>query len=155
MEELDSVEVAKAVIAEAQRVGTRLNMTQLQKILFIIYGTCLAILNWKPFNESPQAWPSGPVFPRTRQNLLDTVKNWAHVENPANIPEDLKDIISGVIFHFGTWSEASLVSWSRNSGSPWEITTKAQNFNWGSQINDELIRFYFLKIATRSDNNGN
>ena len=155
MEELDSVEVAKAVIAEAQRAGIKINMTQLQKLLFIIYGTSLAILNRKPFNENAQAWPYGPVFPRTRRDLLETVSKWPHIEYPQNIPADLQDIISGVIYHFGKWSTFQLITWSHTPGSPWEITTKMPNFNWGTEIGNGLIKDYFLKIAFRSENDGN
>lgn len=152
MEELDSVEVARAVISEAQRAGIKLNMTQLQKLLFLIYGTCLAILNRRPFNERAQAWPYGPVFPRTRRELLETVDAWTPIEYPENIPEDLQAIISGAIDHFGALNASLLIAWSHLPGSPWEITTKMPDFNWGTEIGDGLIKDYFSKIAIRSNN---
>ena len=155
MEEIDSVDVAKAVIAKAQQNGLRLNMTQIQKLLFIIYGPGLVFFNHTPFNEHAQAWPYGPVFPRTRRELLETVNAWTATAYPQNIPEELQDIISGVIKYFGSWNASMLISWSHTPGSPWEITTKMPNFRWGQEIGDGLIKDYFSKIAVRSSNDGN
>lgn len=54
--EPNSTDVAKAVIASADAHGLRLNLTQLQKLLYIVYGTCLVILGRPPFrNEPPRA----------------------------------------------------------------------------------------------------
>ena len=56
--EPNSIDVARAVMALADAHGLRLNLTQLQKLLYIVYGTCLAILGHPPFrNEPPRAWP--------------------------------------------------------------------------------------------------
>lgn len=61
--EPNSIDAARAVMALADAHGLRLNLTQLQKLLYIVYGTCLVILGHPPFrNEPPRAWPFGPVF---------------------------------------------------------------------------------------------
>ena len=151
MEEIDSVDVAKAVIVEANNRHLRLNMTQLQKILFIIYGTGLVLLGRRPFDEYAQAWPSGPVFPKTRRELLEVVKNWdVPSQYPTTIQDDLKIIISSATNFFGNWSDSKLIKFGRLPGSPWEMTTKMPNFKWRQEIGDGLIKDYFSKIAVRS-----
>lgn len=153
MEEIDSIDVAKALMIEANNQGLKLNMTQLQKLLFIIYGSGLFLLGIRPFNEHAQAWPFGPVFPRTRRLLLNEVNNWIVPEQyPNTIPENLKQIISSVVRFFGQWSEQKLIAWTHTPGSPWEMTTKMPNFKWAQEIGDGLIKDYFSKIVRRSEN---
>ena len=48
-EEIDSVDVAKDLMIEANNQGLKLNMTQLQKLLFIIYGSGLFFTRNKTF----------------------------------------------------------------------------------------------------------
>lgn len=102
--EIDSVDVAKALMAEAGSQGLRLNMTQLQKLLYIVYGTCLVMLGRPPFStEQPQAWPFGPVFPTTRRKLSDEVKNGSVKACPETVPAELRRIVDKVVESFGTW----------------------------------------------------
>lgn len=153
MEEIDSVDVARALMIEANNQGLRLNMTQLQKLLFIIYGTGLFLLGRRPFNEHAQAWPFGPVFPRTRRLLLDDVNNWIVPEQyPNTIQDDLRPIISAAVSFFGRWSGQKLIAWTHTPGSPWEMTTKMPNFKWAQEIGDGLIKDYFSKIVRRTEN---
>jgi len=154
MEEIHSDDVAKAIMIEANNLGLRLNMTQLQKLMFIIYGTGLFLLNRRPFDEHARAWPLGPVFPKTRRLLLEDVKNWVvPAQYPTTIQEDLRPIISSAVKFFGTWSSPKLIEWTHTPGSPWEITTKMPDFKWGQEIGDGLIRDYFSKIVVRRTEN--
>lgn len=65
-----SVVLAYYIVALMNQRGLEINMTKLQKLLYIAYGTYLAIKNQRLTNEHPQAWPYGPVFPTTRNRLL-------------------------------------------------------------------------------------
>ena len=153
MEELDSVEVAKAVMVEANNQGLRLNMTQLQKLLYIIYGTGLFILGRRPFDEHAQAWPFGPGFPKTRRKLLKDVNNWIVPAEVGQIPDDLRLIISSAVRFFGSWSGLKLIEWTHTPGSPWDMTTKMPNFKWAQEIGDGIIKDYFAKIVVRRNEN--
>lgn len=147
MEELNSIDVARAVMSIADKKGVRLNMTQLQKLLYIVYGTSLVILNRRPFDEHAQAWPFGPVFPKTRRKLLDDVKNWKISKIPEYIPDDLIYVVKSVVDFFGTWNAKRLIDWAHSEGGPWFITTKMPDFKWSQEIGDGLIKDYFKKIV--------
>ncbi len=147
--EIDSVDVAKALMAEANSQGLRLNMTQLQKLLYIVYGTCLVMLGRRPFDEHAQAWPFGPVFPRTRRKLFDDVKNWTPKSCPATVPEDVKNIVRKVVAHFGKWTGGQLVDWTHRIGSPWDVVSHRDGFKWADEIDDGIIREYFSESVIR------
>ena len=66
----DSVTVANYIIAFANQNKFFINMTKLQKLLYIAYGVYLYVKNERLTNEHPQAWPYGPVFPTTRNKLI-------------------------------------------------------------------------------------
>lgn len=66
----DSVTVANYIIAFANENKFFINMTKLQKLLYIAYGVYLSVKNERLTNEHPQAWPYGPVFPTTRNRLI-------------------------------------------------------------------------------------
>ena len=82
-----SVVLAYYIVALMNQRGLEINMTKLQKLLYIAYGTYLAIKNQRLTNEHPQAWPYGPVFPTTRNRLLKKDLSLINL----SIPE-LKDI---------------------------------------------------------------
>ena len=65
----DSVEIAKALRYVGQNNGYQFNQTQLNKLLYIAYGTLLVKKNERLTKERPSAWPYGPVFPRLQKNL--------------------------------------------------------------------------------------
>lgn len=151
--EIDSVDVAKALMAEADSQGLRLNMTQLQKLLYIVYGTCLVMLGRRPFDEHAQAWPFGPVFPKTRRRLLNAVKNWNIEDCPATVPDDVKGIVHKVVRFFGSWTSGQLIEWTHVPGSPWDMTQKMPGFKWANEIGDGLITDYFkAKVIRRRAN---
>ena len=59
----DTITATSYIRAFAYKERLTLNVTQCQKILYIIYGYCLAKYDRVVFLESPKAWPFGPVFP--------------------------------------------------------------------------------------------
>jgi uncharacterized phage-associated protein len=66
----DSVSVEELLKALGHESRLHLNVTQVQKILFILYGYYLAKYNHRILTEQPKAWPLGPVFPRVRKKLI-------------------------------------------------------------------------------------
>lgn len=153
--EPNSIDAARAVMALADAHGLRLNLTQLQKLLYIVYGTCLVILGHPPFrNEPPRAWPFGPVFQTARRVLFDAVDDWDVPQVPESIPEDIRRIIEKVITHFGSWPSGALIDWVCTPGAPWYMTTKMPGFKWADKIGDGLITDYFESHVIRRKDNG-
>lgn len=63
----DSIDIAKAIRYSAKQHNLSVNMTQIQKLMYIIYGTILVIHKERLTTEHPSAWPYGPVFPRVHK----------------------------------------------------------------------------------------
>lgn len=143
----DSVTVARFIIAKANEKGCPVNMTKVQKLLYIAYGIFLAVKDERLTDEHPQAWPYGPVFPRTRNKLLKTDFYGIGLDDPglAGISSDDETVslINLVFRSFGNWSASQLSEWSHSEGSPWERAVSSDGFKWGDRIPDEYISSFF------------
>ena len=144
----NSVEVAKYIAAYWNEKGADINMTKIQKILYIAYGTWLAIKDERLVDEHPQAWPYGPVFPSTRNALLKMDFNaicWDDIKEE-NLKNDIElKILIDSIFNsqFGEWTANELSAWSHKEGSPWEYTSSVSGAKWGNVIDDNRIKSFF------------
>lgn len=152
----NSVDVAKYIVALCNKEHFEINMTKMQKLLYITYGSYLAVYNQRLTNEHPQAWPFGPVFPTTRNKLLhkdfyeitlNDIDNKAKEEMTSDV--DFNRIIKLVLNEFGKWNASQLTIWSHKEGTPWFKTTKSEHFKWGSQIPDKFIAQFFNSIIIR------
>lgn len=151
-----SVDVAKYIVSMCNKKHFGINMTKMQKLLYIIYGTYLAVYNQRLTNEHPQAWPFGPVFPTTRNKLLhrdffEISLNDIDKEVVDEMSKDkrLNNIIDFIFKEFGKWNATKLTLWSHKDGSPWYLTTQQDYFKWGDEIPDEYIQEYFDSIIVR------
>lgn len=145
----DSILAAKYLMAIGYSKGQVLNATKVQKLLYIAYGTSLANNGHRIVSESPQAWPFGPVFPRT-QNKIDYKKIFNINDSEfSEISKDeyLTSLFSDVIDKYSGFSAGKLSAWSHLDGSPWHIVTLRENFKWSTQIPDELIIPYFKNLS--------
>lgn len=148
--EYNSVLFAKYIIAVANERGVPINMTKTQKLLYIAYGIYYAVKGTRLLNEHPQAWPYGPVFPTTRNHLLNI--NFYNIRKTddefAQIREDgeINSLLNLVFNSFGDWTAGQLSEWSHSDGSPWEKTVNREDFSWGDRISDEDIKSYFSMI---------
>lgn len=151
----NSTDIATYIIALANERRIAVNMTKMQKLLYIVYGAYLRIYGERLLNEHPQAWPYGPVFPTTRSKLL---KRDFYLISKDDITEKERDLIEKdnqlervidfVFKHFGDWNAGQLSEWSHSDGSPWYQTTNKNGFKWGDVISDDLIRAYFSSIIS-------
>ena len=152
----NSVTVACYIVAMANDRGLDINMTKLQKLLYIAYGTYLALKERRLTNEHPKAWPYGPVFPTTRNKLLkkDLSKINLSSEDLKEINEDqeMQSLINLVFDGFGNKNATTLTVWSHQSGSPWDRVASQEGFTWGAIIPDEYIQEYFNSIIIRNGN---
>lgn len=148
-----STDVAMYLVSLANERRLTMNMTKVQKLLYIAYGVFLRVYNERLLNEHPQAWPYGPVFPTTRNKLLKKDLNSISTENltgdeSKKLIQDnrLNNVLNFVFVNFGTWNAGQLSEWSHTDGSPWERTSKTNGFKWGDVIPDTLIYEYFCSI---------
>lgn len=146
-----SEDVARLIVAILNERKIMVNITKVQKLLYIIYGTWLRVYQNRLINEHPQAWPYGPVFPTSRNKLtkseiaLEDIKI-EYVPSELTEDEELNRTINFVIIHFGNWSATQLSSWSHSPGSPWDYVTKQNGFVWGDLIPDSVIYDFFVRL---------
>ena len=129
--------------------GTILNKTQMQKILFICYGLFLTNHETPLFgDDSPKAWPFGPVFPRSYKKYVE--------ERPADLNENdkrafLQDrdtlrMITRIVDRYYYYTANTLSDWSHQKGSPWAQTvfsSEDKQIVWNKPIEQNVIRDYF------------
>lgn len=144
----DSVLVARFLLALAFKKGIVLNVTKVQKLLYIAYGFFLGQKGRKLLNESPKAWPYGPVFPRTRKKVDYSKVISLEAEEFHEIKEDQEvvEFLDKLIDKYSVFTASQLSEWSHTKGSPWDKATKEAGFNWNSPISDELITEYFSEL---------
>lgn len=145
--------VAMYIVANANKRRLVINMTKLQKLLYIMYGTYLAVTGERLTNEHPQAWPYGPVFPSTRNYLLKMDLYQITEKDPLleEISRDLemKSLANIVLDTYGNRNASTLSEWSHQPGSPWDRTVNHPYFHWGDTIPDSYINDYFNSIIVR------
>ena len=132
---------------EAIRKNCVMNVTKLQKMAFACYGYYLANSTDRLFDEHPEAWKYGPVFPSLRANynyIYQQALLSLYDEEPKWADSLVKEVVGFVLYHVGNWTANSLVAWSHAKGSPWSVTTNNGDIEYiGMIIPDSIIKEYF------------
>lgn len=154
--ELKSIDYAHLIQYAAQKLHmVRLNKTQINKILFYVYGVYYAETGQTLFNDdSPKAWPYGPVFPIVNKRIntdeiiysfdKDTISKFNENPRAMVLVKEAVDAMYNV-------SAVALTHWSHQEGSPWYDTlyVKDRDGNiieqrkWNTPISLDLIGSYF------------
>ena len=148
----DSNTFAKFLIYCANQKRIFMNVTKVQKLLYICYGAYLRIKKERLLNEHPQAWPYGPVFPRVRKMLVKD-ENILSLNNVTDEIKELHDnpymlsFVNNVLDAFGKLTAGALTEWSHHENSAWDLTTKIEGFDWSDEISDSVIYDYFGTIV--------
>lgn len=149
-----STDAALYLVARANERRVALNITKVQKLLYIAYGAFLRVYNERLVNEHPEAWPYGPVFPTMRKELLHTdlyaiTEADVPAEELARMEEDrrFKGIVDFTLREFGAFSAGQLTAWSHLRGSPWDVVSREWGFEWGEELSDYDIREYFRGVV--------
>lgn len=131
-----------------------LNKTQINKILFYVYGVYLAQKGTPLFDDdTPKAWTYGPVFPipNKRIDTNEEIRSFpkdkvdAYRANP-----DAMNLVITAVNNMYNVSAVALTKWSHEDGSPWDRTVYVKSDGkvveqkpWNTRIDDSLIREYF------------
>lgn len=147
-EKYNSILAARYLLALAYSKGKVLNVTKVQKLLYMTYGYFLGKYNRIIFDESPKTWPYGPVFPKTRKKV--DYSNIINLDSPDfNVMKedsDLTEFFNLIIDKYAGYSASQLSEWSHSKGGPWDLMTQEHGFNWNKPIDNELIKNYFSNI---------
>lgn len=147
--------VANAFLDLARRNGKLLTNMQLQKLVYIAHGYCLAKLRQPLFYNNIHAFKWGPVIP----NLYKTLNKYGRGEvkdyiltNEPPVGEDSQEmeIIKEVWEEYGQMSGPEMSDLTHRKGSPWSVTWRMNQFG---VISDELIAEYYRRdLYERFDN---
>ena len=148
----DSLTFAKALVHMAQMEGKGLNMSQIQAMLYIAYGVWLAQKNDRLFEEHPQAWQYGPVFPRVysklNKGLTDSQEQYLKLKDDS--PERFAFLER--CFRRYAWTRASdLAAPHKSKGTPWSQTRKENPDKQAVRIDDSLVAEWFSQRISPSD----
>lgn len=152
MMQLTSINYSRLIQFTAQKKHLQmLNKTQVNKILFMVYGRYLAMTGEKLFNDdTPKAWPYGPVFPIMNKRLKtneNTVLTPQEIEAFKQNTTMLTIVLEAVkVMHH--MSAQSLTNWSHKVGSPWyrtiyESSKDGKLAAWNTEIPESYIKEYF------------
>lgn len=144
----ESVLMGSFLAAYATQKGVSVNQTKLQKLLYILYGAYLTIHDEVLLDETPKAWPYGPVFPKVQKKFakddtftdanLDSTEFSAIKENA-----NLISLLDAVLTTFGPWTAQALSEWSHKAGSPWATALANNNLTYNAVIPNDSIKEYF------------
>lgn len=149
---LTSLDYARLIQYAAQRLHRQmLNKTQVNKILFYVYGRYLAIKGTPLFaDDTPKAWPYGPVFPIVNKRI-DTSAVIAFSEEEVRAfksNQEALDIVEAAVKQMHGMTASALTRWSHQEGSPWHRTLfegyrRGEQAPWNTEIKSDFIKEYF------------
>lgn len=125
---------------QSEEVPIHVDRTKAQKLLYCCYGAVLAATNERLTDEHPKAWPYGPVFPRTFNDIKKgrlTVDMAREFEDQCSW--ETLDLIKKTIRTFGRYTATQLSNWSHMKDSPW---SKADSL---ASLDDREIALFFTR----------
>ena len=145
--------IANAYIDIAKKdEGKKLTNMQLQKLVFIAHGYCLACLDGKPlYSEDTRAWQWGPVVPQLCKSLQEYGSDF--VDKPVETIDSLNEedikfaIVSAVYKNYGHYSGSKLSALTHQQGTPWSITWERDKFGI---IPNDIISEHYKKLIKAS-----
>lgn len=155
METLTSLDYAKLIqFAAVRNHMTLLNKTQINKILFYVYGVYLAEVGESLFNDdTPKAWPYGPVFPIVNKKIdpEQVIHDFSQEKIDAyRANKKAMDIVVKAVDKLHNLSAYKLTQWSHQKGSPWYKTLFGDRdimpddqIKWNQEIPKKYIQDYF------------
>jgi uncharacterized phage-associated protein len=156
-----SPEIANEFIRLAANDGRALDQIQLQKLVYIAHGWCLAVSGQPLTGDRPEAWEFGPVYPRLADALaafgLDPVtreltdgelfSDSSRVVSSRSELDALElDVITRIYHDYGDFTGSQLSTLTRRGSAPWR-EVYAQGAGRLRDIPHELIRTHFVKLA--------
>lgn len=106
------------------RSSVPLTNLKINKLLYYAYGVYLTLFSEHPFDERPEAWMYGPVFPTVYHSLKRygsrPVTNLIRSEATGNTTDDrLTEVVDAVLKAYGHLPESALVQATHVPHGPW------------------------------------
>lgn len=142
-----ALNVANALIQEANKKLFSVSNMKLQKLTYLAYGLYMDVKKEKLFPEEIQAWKYGPVIPELYHSFklyhANPIPNDHYLVNDVknDITSEIKDLVEAVIEMHGEKSAGELVDFTHRDGTPWSKAYQAGNSN--IVIRDDLIQKFY------------
>lgn len=153
MNELTSLDYADLISWIAyKKYSILLNKTQINKLLFMCYGMYLAVTKGEVLfkDDSPKAWPFGPVFPRVYKRFIPgkiPVPFTKDMQNEFKKNPLAMKLAVRIVDKYHGYSAYALSEWSHKEGGPWHTTIYGRDgkkqIHWNQIIDKVLIQNYF------------
>ena len=163
-----STEIANEFVRLAAAEGRCFDQSQLQKLVYIAHGWCLALHDQPLTGDRPEAWEFGPVYRRLAEALArygrDPIEHGidlAETPHPQGTPDrrrpiasDLdqkeRELIATVYDNYGKLRASQLSNWTRKRIAPWKeiFEGTAGEFR---DIPHSLVRAQFVELANEVD----
>lgn len=144
---ISSHAVANAFIAIAGKEGKQLTNMQLQKLVFIAHGYCLAFLGTPLFFHNTHAWQWGPVVPKLYKALQKYGS--AFIPEPIEADDTMPDtgdeaeILGAIWKSYGHYTGTQLSALTHKDNTPWSYTWDRNRFGI---IEKDLISEHYKKL---------
>lgn len=149
-----SEEIAKEFVRLAEAGDSRLDQMQLQKLVYIAHGWCLAATGQPLTGDRPEAWKFGPVYARLARALKVLGTSAVTLDNfNAGSTADLEafemDLIVMTWRDFGMLQAPQLAILTQGAGTPWK-SIYANGVGEGRDIPHRLVADQFCDLARAS-----
>ncbi|GAB2854661.1 Panacea domain-containing protein [Hymenobacter ruber] len=165
---MTSSEAAKYIIAFSDSKGDLITNKKLQKLLYYVQAWNLAVFNNPLFNDEPQAWRHGPVYPTVYQafkkhgaepvslkdeyerDALDADDMMKLISRDNNLTLEKQGLIEEVMTKYGTQSAFSLEILSHRE-RPWlDAREGLDDFDRCDKvITHEAMRQYYSSLRKK------
>lgn len=149
MEIHDARFIADCLIGLASKDPDNNDMTnmKLQKLLYYVQGTSLALYGERMFNQNIMKWQYGPVVPDVYHTFKENGNQTIQYEEPVDMSalhEKQIDVIQMVYDYFGQYAAIALMNFTHNE-SPWNSVEMSE------EISDGLLVEYFNTIVIKEN----
>ncbi|WP_395623267.1 Panacea domain-containing protein [Sphingomonas daechungensis] len=149
--------IANEFIKLAAEEGRTFNQMQLQELVYIAHGWCLAIAGQPLTGDRPEAHAHGPEYRRLADALIkcgvDPVteipsETDATLSGAAELSEFEQDIVERIYADYGKLDIRHLAIVTRAKGTPWD-KVYADGVGKNRDISHTLIKAQFDDVATK------
>jgi uncharacterized phage-associated protein len=159
-----SPEIANELIRLAAAEGRALDQMQLQKLVYIAHGWCLAISGEPLTGDRPEAWDVGPMYRRLANALVDWGPRPITGLTEATRKTDCqstaiwselnqieRNVLTSVQLNYGHYSSSQLSALTRGEDGPWASVYRTGEGRF-RDIPHAMIRDQFVRFAQQVRN---
>lgn len=147
--------IAKAIRHCARLHDIKIKDSHIQIILYVLYGYRLSQGYEDIFKEVPQMWTYGPVFASAFSSLKKPIEIEKEYEAWKSINKhDIKlgEYIINLVIELGERKVSEITRKHTSPGTPWHQCRVMHPDKWGTPMDEDVIKDYFIKNLNKNKN---